>query len=134
MWTCSKCGRRFKNTDQRHRCERTTVKAQLKNRPPVIIQIHNRIIQAVKKIGPFSVSPINDYIMLKKEATFVRIRPRKKYLDIFFFLPEKSDEFPIFQSAQTSRHRFIHIARFEKPSDITRSVIGWIQQSYNLTK
>lgn len=91
-------------------------------------------MQAVKKLGPYSVSPINGYIMLKKNATFMRIRPCRTYLDIFFFLDKKLNEFPIFQSAQTSKHRFIHIARLEKPNDISGSVIRWIQQSYHLTK
>ncbi len=134
MWTCSKCGRSFKNTNQRHRCERTSLEAQLKNQPTIIIKIHNRIMQSVKKMGPFSVSPIKDYIMLKNKATFMTIKPRKKYLDISFFLAEKSEEFPIFQSFQTSRNRVMHAARFEKPADITRSVIQWIQHSYNLTR
>jgi hypothetical protein len=133
MWKCPKCGRSFKNTNQRHHCERTTAAAQLKNQPEVIVEIHDRLLDVVKKIGIFSVSPIKDYIMLKHKSTFLTIKPRKKYLDISFFLPEKTEEFPIFASLQQSKKRVLHAARLEKPADITKAVIQWIKQSYDLT-
>jgi hypothetical protein len=99
----------------------------------VIVEIHDRLLDVVKKIGIFSVSPIKDYIMLKHKSTFLTIKPRKKYLDISFFLPEKTEEFSIFASLQQSKKRVLHAARLEKPADITRPVIQWIKQSYDLT-
>lgn len=134
MWTCSSCGRSFRNTNQKHHCERTTAAAQLKNQPALILEVYNRILDAVKKMGPFSVSPIKDYIMLKHKSTFLTIKPRKKYLDITFYLSVKSDDFPIYKSFQTSKNRVAHGARFEDPNDITRTVLQWIKQSYDLTK
>lgn len=106
MWKCPKCGHSFKNTNQRHHCERTTAAAQLKTQPEVIVEIHDRLLDVVKKIGIFSVSPIKDYIMLKHKSTFLTIKPRKKYLDISFFLPEKTEEFPIFASLQQSKNAY----------------------------
>jgi hypothetical protein len=134
MWECPTCGRSFRSTNQRHHCERTTAGAQLKNQPEVIIEIYDHLLRIVKKTGVFSVSPIKDYIMLKHTSTFLTIKPRKKYLDISFFLPEKTEEFPIFASRQQSKNRVLHAARFEKPEDITKPVIQWIKQSYDLTK
>lgn len=134
MWTCLSCGRSFRNTNQRHHCERTTAAAQLKNQPEFILEIYKRILDAVKKVGPFSVSPIKDYIMLKHKSTFLTIKPRKKYLDITFFLAEKTEDFPVYKSFQRSKNRVTHGARFENPEGITRTVLGWIKQSYDLTK
>jgi len=62
MWTC------FRNTDQRHHCERTIAADQLKNQPENIVGIYNCILEAVQKFRPFSVSPIKDYIMLKNRS------------------------------------------------------------------
>ncbi|WP_414693227.1 DUF5655 domain-containing protein [Ohtaekwangia sp.] len=62
------------------------------------------------------------------------IKPRKKYLDISFFLPEKTEAFPIFVSLQTSKNRVRHAARLENAADVTKPVIQWIKQSYDLTR
>ncbi|RAW01722.1 hypothetical protein DQQ10_08720 [Pseudochryseolinea flava] len=93
----------------------------------------NKIIRIVKKIGPYQESPIKDYIMLKHRSTFLTIKPRKKYLDITFFLPDTSIDFPIFNSRRTSRHRVTHVARFESADDISDLVADWISQSYSIT-
>jgi len=134
MWTCSSCGRSFRNTNQRHHCERTTAAAQLKNQPEPILKMYQRILDGVKKMGPFSVSPIKDYIMLKHKSTFLTIKPRKKYLDITFFLAEALEDFPIYKSIPRSKNRVAHGARFENLSDITPGVLRWIKQSYDLTQ
>lgn len=133
MWKCPKCGRSFKNTGQRHRCERVTTADQLKDQSAGVLEIYERIIRAVDKLGPYTFSPIKDYIMLKNTSTFLTIKPRKKYLDISFFLAEKTEEFPVFTSLQTSKHRVMHAARLEKPADVNRAVVAWIKTSYQLT-
>lgn len=133
MWTCPDCGRSFRNTHQRHHCERTTAEAQLKSQPAEIVQIYQKIIAAVEKIGPYTTSPIKDYIMLKNRSTFLTIKPRKRYLDITFFLEEKTEDFPIFKSLQTSKHRMAHAARLESAKDVSLSVKAWIRKSYQLT-
>jgi hypothetical protein len=133
MWTCPDCGRSFRNANQRHHCERTTVQAQLKNQPEVIVEIYQKIITAVDAIGRYTKSPIRDYIMLKHKSTFLTIKPRKKYLDITFFLDVKTEDFPIFKSLQTSKNRVMHVARFESPKDISPSVKRWLSKSYQLT-
>jgi hypothetical protein len=133
MWTCPLCGRSFRNTQQRHRCERTTAQAQLKNQPDIIVQIYQKIIDTVDKIGHYTKSPIKDYIMLKNRSTFLTIKPRKRYLDISFFLSEKSEDFPIFNSMQTSKNRIAHVARLESPKDVSSTVRSWIKKSYQLT-
>ena len=133
MWMCPACGRSFRNTNQRHHCERTTVQAQLRNQPEVVVEIYQKIIAVADAIGPYSRSPIKDYIMLKNKSTFLTIKPRKKYLDITFFLDVATEDFPIFKSLQTSPHRVMHVARFESPKDISPSVKRWIRKSYQLT-
>jgi hypothetical protein len=132
MWACPKCGRNFKNTGQRHRCERTSVAAQLENQRDGVLAIHQKIMQAVEKLGPFEISPIRNYIMLKNGGTFLTIKPRKKYLDISFFLTEKTEDFPIFVSRKQSANRTLHGARLETTADVSPHVLQWIKQSYNL--
>lgn len=134
MWTCPRCGRSFRNTNQRHHCERTTASAQLQGQPEEIIRIYNKILKSVSRFGPFSESPIKDYIMLKHKSTFATLKPRKKYFDISFFLSEVTDEFPIFKSMRTSGKRVLHSLRIEHSREINSKIEGWIRQSYNLTK
>jgi hypothetical protein len=133
MWTCPACQRSFKNTGQKHRCESTTTEAQLESQSEAVIKIYKKLLTIVKKIGPYTESPIKDYIMLKNSSTFITIKPRKKYLDISFFLDQKSEEFPIFKSLQTSKHRVLHAARLESPDDVTSFVQMCIEKSYQLT-
>jgi hypothetical protein len=133
MWDCPKCERSFRNQNQRHRCEKTTADAQLRNQSDAVLRTYQKIIQSVDKLGDYTVSPIKDYIMLKNKSTFLTIKPRKTYLDISFFLATPSDEFPIFKSIRASRNRVRHAARFDKPSDVSSLVLKWIKQSYTLT-
>lgn len=133
MWKCPECGRSFKNTGQRHRCERATTADQLKGQSADVLGIYDRIIRAVDALGPYTFSPIKDYIMLKNESTFLTIKPRKKYLDISFFLATQTEEFPVFKSLPRSKHRVLHAARLEKPSDVSKPVVAWIKESYQLT-
>lgn len=134
MWTCTACGRKFKNKQQRHRCQRATVEDQLQGKPDHVIKTWEKLNASIRKLKEYHFSPIKDYIMVKHESTFLTIKPRKNYVDISFFLDQPCDEFPIFTSIHMSKNRILHGARLESPEAVNATVTGWIKASYQLTK
>jgi hypothetical protein len=78
-----------------------------------------------------SVSATKNCIVFVRKQTFLVVRPMKKELDIKFYLPTYSDEFPVYKSTAYSAKYETHI-RLSAPEDIDSTVLKLIKISYDL--
>ena len=60
MWSCPKCGREFKNTNQSHYCayKPDTIDDYIKQSPPEHQEVLQKIRQTVKEVAPDSLEKI----------------------------------------------------------------------------
>jgi len=133
MWTCSKCKRSFRNTNQSHSCVPDSKKDLFADRPAFLKKLYDKIIVEVKLLGACreeTVSP--GVIYFKTKSTFLAIKVKKTYLEVEFFLDHHEDHPSIASWLQTSKHRFVHVVKLDCKTDITRQLMEWIKDSYHL--
>lgn len=132
MWTCPKCKRSFRSTNQCHSCKTIDPIDHFKNKPPVVKEIYDKLITTVNKIGPVTINAVKSAIFLKTKSTYIEIKPKKKYVVIAFYLDKEVNESPISRVVQLGKNRFAHLIHLQNPTDINKQVIDWLKESYKL--
>ena len=133
MWTCPKCKRSFRNTNQSHSCIPVSKKDLFADRPALLKELYDKIIVEVKQLGTYreeAVSP--SVIYFKTKSTFLAVKLKKTYLEVEFFLDHHTDDPSIANWLQTSKHRFAHVVKLDSEKDITNQLRAWIKHSYHL--
>lgn len=133
MWTCPKCTRTFRNTNQMHTCNLVDKELFFLQRPPHFRDLYETIKKETLKFGEFREEAVNpDVIFFKTKSTFLAIKIKKKWIDIEFFLDHLEDVPPIKKYLQTSKHRFAHLLSIDSEEDIDLQLLDWIKASYDL--
>ena len=81
MWTCTKCSRRFANRNQSHACGRHELEPHFDRRPPIIRQIFDEFVGALRAIGPVTVLPEKTRIAFQVRMSFAQLTPRRRWVD-----------------------------------------------------
>ncbi|MGL2993894.1 DUF5655 domain-containing protein [Flavobacterium sp. TSSA_36] len=131
MWTCPKCERTIKNLNQWHNCVKVDMDSLFENKAPILISIFDKLLFEIADWQNVNISTTKNCIVFVKNQTFLIIRPMKKELDIKFYLPNFSDEFPIHKCVEYSGKFETHI-RVSELEQISPQVFKLIKTSYNL--
>lgn len=133
MWICPTCNREFKNTNQIHSCKLLKVEDFFENRPPILWDTYQKLLEVVGTFGAFRVEILHrNVIFLKTISNFLWVKRKKKHLEICFFLDHVEDVPPVVKFKQFSKNRIIHVVPIDEPSDIDNQLIEWMQASYLL--
>jgi len=132
MWVCPKCRKKFKRKHQPHSC---AAKAAARHFEHVPVRVHKTfeiLMNRVRRIGPVAINSTTTSIHIKSDVTFLGIKPMKDHLKIDFYLRKKTADVPIVNTLTMSKNRIVHTVLLDSPSDITKKLVGWIKESYDL--
>ena len=133
MWTCKKCGRSFRNTNQPHTCKLISKNDLFVKRPAHLKKLYQQVEAVVKTFGAFREEAIlPDVIFFKTKSTFMAVKMKKDHLDIEFFLDHVEDAPPVSKYLQTSKHRVAHLVPIDEEKDINPQLKKWMKESYLL--
>ena len=131
-WLCPKCSRQFKYETSYHSCVKVNPDIHFVNKKPNVKAVYEKILRETKKFGKVNVSPVQTSIMLKNVSTFLGIHPRKDSLDVSFFLPKETNEFPIIKTFRYGKNKVAHSIRLESPTEVDKQLVKWMKISYGL--
>ena len=131
-WNCPKCGRQFKHATNYHSCVRVNADKHFINKKPNVRAVYEKILKETKKFGKVNVSPVQTSIMLKNISTFLGMHLRKDSMDVSFFLPEETNEFPVHKTFRYGKNKIAHTLRIERTSEVDKQLVKWMKISYNL--
>ena len=94
MWTCPKCNRQFKNTNQDHSCMVIDLKSHFVGKQQNVIDTYKMLQDEVTKFEGIRINPVKNAILFTAKSHFLAVKPKKAWLDIEFVLDEKIDGFP----------------------------------------
>lgn len=131
-WECPLCKKQFAKSKQSHICEQKSTDELFARSQPAVQETYDTLIQQLKKRLKFTVTTSAKSITLyaPNHKAFYVIKPGKTFLDSFFILDEKMEEFPVYKIAQPSKTRFAHFIRFYSKDDIEKTALYLIEQSY----
>ena len=133
MWKCPKCGRQFKHKISDHSCVKVNVKTHFTGKSSNVKIVYEKLLKEIKKFGTVNVSPVTGSIMLKNVSTFLGVRVSKGWLDIDFFLPEETHDFPIHKTMRYSKSKTVHYVRLENLKEVDKQLIRWLKISYDMS-
>jgi len=95
MWTCLKCNRNFKMTNQSHYCTTKDIGELFLGKPDELVLAFDQILQVTSQWEPNSVGASVHTIVFTSQKAWLIIKPMKSVLDVKFYYPEviQSDRF-----------------------------------------
>jgi hypothetical protein len=133
MWTCPKCQRSFKRKDQQHSCVLVSKESLFAKRPPLLKSLYEKVVAGVKKLGAYREETVPpDTIYFKTSSTFLAVKVKVNHLEVEFYLDHHEEHPAVAKWLQTSKHRFAHVVTVDREEDISKELIGWIEESYKL--
>ena len=134
-WICPNCRRTFGVKNVLHSCyPGGTVDKHFQGKPPELRKAYDKLEKAVLKFGEVNISPVKTAIYFKRAGAFAGIKVVKDHFKLEFFLPEKTDVFPIEKTVQYTKSKVVHFVSIGEPGDITPQLLKWLKQSYDLSR
>jgi hypothetical protein len=133
MWSCPRCGREFRNTNQSHTCRLIDKEQLFAKRPPQLKNIYKKIVSIVKPLGEFREETVlPDVIFFKTISTFLGVKVKRDHLEVEFFLDHPDNSPVVAKCLQTSANRFVHLVPVDSVDEIDEQLTNWIRHSYQL--
>ena len=124
--------RTFSRNKQAHSCEIHDINSIFHDKPPEIHNLYNALVSRVKELGLMEVHVAKWNITLRSQSTFMSIFPEKKDLVLAIIRNEPLDDFPVYQSYQSSKKRWINHVKIETIEEIDAQLLGWIEDAYKI--
>src|SRR5262245_33230663 len=130
-WRCPKCKRSFGRKSQWHSCAPSrTVDDYFAKRPASLRRAFDAIARDVKKLGDVHIEPVKASVMIKRARTFAEVRAKGDELVLSFLLSRVLAHPRVTRTFRLSAHRTAHSVIVTKPSDVDRTVRGWLAEAY----
>lgn len=131
-WICENCGREFRNTNQWHSCEQSTIEQHLEGKPEYILDIFHKLLDIMSDIGNFELLPLKTVIQAQRSSTFLSIYLKKNKVHLEFQAKEEKKFSFITKSIKISKSRFFHYADVKSVDEIDDNMINIIREAYDL--
>ena len=84
----------------------------------------------LRTLGPVHVEPVSVGIFIKKDGSFVELRPMTRWVAMSFPLPRKVIHARIARKPISAGRRIYHVVNLADPTDLTVEVRDWLAESY----
>lgn len=132
MWTCPKCQRPFKTTNQSHFCGETTIDEILEGKPENVLLAFDDVLLATADWQPNVITPALKAIVFSNVRAWLIVRPMTKVLDVAFYTEEVIVHPAIHKSAQyINKPKFRHQIRLSGPGELTSEMLDLLRLGYD---
>ena len=110
-----------------------SLQSHFEGKAPVVRQIYDRVLKAVRKIGPVIEEPKKTSIHLVNATALAGVATRKEYLILTLKSDRKLNSPRVHKSEQASAKRFHHEVKLTSPADVDSELVGWLKEAYALS-
>lgn len=132
MWTCKKCGRIFKKTEQPHSCSKVPLEQHFVNKEKAKELFNFLLKQINEKIGKTKIISLPCCIHLFGTYDFLAALPKRNSLEIRIGLNRKLDSPKLIQSVLVSANNYKNCFEISSEKEIDDEFISWLKESYFL--
>lgn len=130
-WTCPSCNRQFARNRQSHDCAPAmTLEEYFSSGPLHEKPIFDAVMSYVEKLGPVHVEPVSVGIFLKNPRCFAQLRPKDKWVALWFSLPRKVTHPTITRKVVQYQGRFHHVANLRSPEEVDDRLGEYLAEAY----
>jgi len=116
--------------NEKHDCWTTTPEKLMADLPEDLVDAWERIRESATEFGEQRVYASHKSIMFSRKVCYFFVRPRKKFLEVWFFLRRKLKNPAIRQTMQSSTVKVAHLVRVTHRDQVESPLTDWLQEAY----
>jgi hypothetical protein len=114
-----------------HDCWTTTEKALTKDLPEDLQDAWERIREAASEFGEQRIYASHKSIMFSRRACYFFVRPKKKYLEVVFFLGRSIRAPQVHRAERTTKTKVAHTLRIVHRDEVEAPITDWLKEAYD---
>jgi hypothetical protein len=128
---CPECDRPLPQGKRWHYCKKVEPGSLFTGKPLALITLFNKLAVEVGAWEGVSFSATKNCLVFIHAKTFLVIRVLKKEIDLWFTLPEETDDFPIYKKATYGKKTEYYI-RLGEPDELDKDVFIMLRKAYDM--
>ncbi len=132
MWTCPRCERVFKSTNQSHYCNVVDIDDLFKGKPPELLLAFDKLLVEVIDWEPCGVGAAKKAIVFSSQKAWLIVRPMSKELDLKFYYGERIENEQI-KKVQMWGKKFAHHIRVNNEYQLTEEVFQLLKKGHTFS-
>jgi hypothetical protein len=129
-WACPRCGRTFRQVNQRHACGVGSAAALLKGRPPALTNLYRKLETTVKGFGDVEVVTRNRYALFRTTRIFADLTVTRDALRVVIHLSRRAGARCFIKIGQGGK-RVSHVALVRSAEDL-RAIMPFLREAFDL--
>jgi len=130
MWTCPKCERKFKTSNQSHSCTKVRLDDLFAGKPPELLLAFDGILYRVMEWEPNNVGTATKAIVFTNKKAWLIIKPMSKELDVKFYHTENIQSPYIKKSSQWGK-KWAHQIRIQNADQIDEEFLRLLRIGFD---
>jgi hypothetical protein len=129
-WACPRCGRFFRQVNQRHACGVGSAATLLKNRPPALVDLYRKLESTARSFGDVEVVTRDRYALFRTTRIFMDLTVTRDALRVVVHLG-RTVSAPFFVKSGASGTRVAHVALVRTREEL-RAVLPYVREAFDL--
>jgi len=93
-----------------------------------------RLRETATEFGPQRIYASHSSIMFSRKICYFFVRPKKKYLEVWFFLGRTLKHPLIRQTVQSSKRKTAHHVRIIHRDQVESPITDWLKEAYDVSE
>lgn len=115
---------------EKHDCWTTTEKALTAGLPEDLMDAWERLRETASEFGEQRIYASHHSIMFSRKACYFFVRPKKKVLEVWFFLGRKLKAPMVKTTLQSSKLKVAHLVNITHRDQVESPLTDWLQEAF----
>jgi len=126
---CYHCGQ-WIEVDAAHDCWTTTEEALTADLSEALLDAWERLRETAAEFGDQRIYASHKSIMFSRKVCYFFVRPKKKYLEVWFFLRREIKAPQIRKTLVSSKSKVAHLVHVVHRDEVESPLTDWLQKAF----
>jgi len=126
---CYHCGQ-WIEPDVAHDCWSTTEEALTADLSEDLVDAWERLRETAAEFGEQRIYASHKSIMFSRDVCYFFVRPKRKYLEVWFFLRREVKATQIRKIAQSSKTKIAHLVHVVHRDEVESPLTDWLREAF----
>jgi hypothetical protein len=117
-----------------HDCWTTTEQALTRELPEDLTDAWERLRETAAEFGEQRIYASHKSIMFSRKTCYFFVRPKKKYLEVCFFLTRKVQSPIVRKTAASSKVKIAHLVHVTHRDEVETPLTDWLREAFEATE
>ena len=127
---CYHC-KQWVEENEPHDCWTTTEAALTRDLSEDLMDAWERLRETASEFGPQRIYASHKSIMFSRKACYFFVRPKKKVLEVWFFLGRTLKSPVVRKSMQSSKRKVAHLVHIVHRDEVESPLTDWLQEAFD---